>query len=34
VQALRLDFVPELVDGTVLEFDDFKVPAKVEVVTA
>jgi isoleucyl-tRNA synthetase len=34
VQALRLDFVPELVNGTVLEFDDFKVPAKVEVVTA
>jgi len=34
VQALRLDFVPELVDGTVLEFDDFKVPAKVKVVTA
>nr|GFC78639.1 hypothetical protein [Tanacetum cinerariifolium] len=34
VQALRLDFVPELADGTVLEFDDFKVPAKVEVVTA
>jgi isoleucyl-tRNA synthetase len=34
VQALRLDFVPELVDGTVLEFDDFKVPAKVDVVTA
>jgi isoleucyl-tRNA synthetase len=34
VQAQRLDFVPELVDGTVLEFDDFKVPAKVEVVTA
>jgi isoleucyl-tRNA synthetase len=34
VQALRLDFVPGLADGTVLEFDDFKVPAKVEVVTA
>jgi isoleucyl-tRNA synthetase len=34
VQAQRLDFVPELVDGAVLEFDDFQVPAKVEVVTA
>ena len=34
VQARRLDFVPELVDGTVLEFDDFKVPAKVAVATA
>jgi hypothetical protein len=26
--------VPELVDGTELEFDEFKVLAKVEVVTA
>jgi isoleucyl-tRNA synthetase len=34
VQALRLDFVPEVADGAVLEFDDFSVPAKVEVVTA
>jgi isoleucyl-tRNA synthetase len=34
VQALRLDFVPEIVGGAVLEFDDFSVPAKVEVVTA
>jgi isoleucyl-tRNA synthetase len=34
VQAQRLDFVSELVDGAVLEFDDFQVPAKVEVVTA
>ncbi|MGI4821075.1 MAG: isoleucine--tRNA ligase [Janthinobacterium lividum] len=34
VQAQRLDFVSELVNGAVLEFDDFQVPAKVEVVTA
>jgi isoleucyl-tRNA synthetase len=34
VQALRLEFVPELADGAVLEFDDFSVPAKVAVVTA
>jgi isoleucyl-tRNA synthetase len=34
VQALRLDFVPEVASGAVLEFDDFSVPAKVEVVTA
>jgi isoleucyl-tRNA synthetase len=34
VQALRLDFVPEVAGGAVLEFDDFSVPAKVEVVTA
>jgi len=34
VQALRLNFVPEVVGGAVLEFDDFQVPAKVEVVTA
>ncbi|TVT41224.1 isoleucine--tRNA ligase [Hymenobacter setariae] len=34
VQALRLDFVPEVAGGAVLEFDDFLVPAKVEVVTA
>jgi isoleucyl-tRNA synthetase len=34
VQALRLDFVPEIAGGAVLEFDDFSVPAKVEVVTA
>ncbi|TDN40017.1 isoleucine--tRNA ligase [Hymenobacter sp. UV11] len=34
VQALRLDFVPEVVGGAVLEFDDFSVPAKVDVVTA
>lgn len=33
VQALRLDFVPEVAGGAVLEFDDFSVPAKVEVVT-
>ncbi|MVN76236.1 isoleucine--tRNA ligase [Hymenobacter sp. HMF4947] len=33
VQALRLDFVPEVADGAVLEFDDFQVPAKVDVVT-
>ncbi|QKG58193.1 isoleucine--tRNA ligase [Hymenobacter sp. BRD128] len=34
VQALRIDFVPEIADAAVLEFDDFSVPAKVEVVTA
>jgi isoleucyl-tRNA synthetase len=34
VQALRLDFVPEVAGGSVLEFDDFSVPAKVDVVTA
>jgi len=34
VQALRLDFVPEVADGAVLEFDDFSVLAKVSVVTA
>jgi isoleucyl-tRNA synthetase len=34
VQAQRLDFVPEVAGGAVLEFDDFSVPAKVEVVTA
>ncbi|MGI4867223.1 MAG: isoleucine--tRNA ligase [Janthinobacterium lividum] len=34
VQAQRLAFVPEVADGAVLEFDDFKVDAKVEVVTA
>jgi isoleucyl-tRNA synthetase len=33
VQALRLDFVPEVAGGAVLEFDDFSVPAKVDVVT-
>jgi isoleucyl-tRNA synthetase len=34
VQALRLDFVPEVAGGAVLEFDDFSVAAKVEVVIA
>jgi isoleucyl-tRNA synthetase len=34
VQALRLDFVPEVASGAVLEFDDFQVAAKVEIVTA
>ena len=34
VQALRLEFVPEVVGGAVLEFDDFSVLAKVDVVTA
>jgi isoleucyl-tRNA synthetase len=34
VQALRLDFVPEVAGGTLLEFDEFQVLAKVEVVTA
>ncbi len=33
VQALRLEFVPEVFGGAVLEFDDFSVPAKVDVVT-
>jgi isoleucyl-tRNA synthetase len=33
VQALHLDFVPEVAGGAVLEFDDFSVPAKVDVVT-
>ena len=34
VQAQTLDFVPDLTDGTTLEFDDFSVPAKISVVTA
>jgi len=34
VQALRLDFVPEVAGGSVLDFDDFSVAAKVEIVTA
>jgi isoleucyl-tRNA synthetase len=34
VQAQRLDFMPEAVGGAVLEFDDFKVTAQIEVVTA
>jgi isoleucyl-tRNA synthetase len=34
VQAQRLDFVPEAVGSAVLEFDDFKVTAQIEVVTA
>jgi len=34
VQAQRLAFVPELATGAVLEFDDFEVPAQLEVVTA
>jgi isoleucyl-tRNA synthetase len=34
VQALRLDFAPELSGGAVLEFDDFQVPAQIKVVTA
>ncbi|MBJ6144016.1 isoleucine--tRNA ligase [Hymenobacter sp. BT559] len=34
VQAQRLDFVPDVTGGAVLDFDDFSVPAKVEVVTA
>ncbi|WP_151086674.1 isoleucine--tRNA ligase [Hymenobacter baengnokdamensis] len=33
VQAQRLEFVPEVAGGAVLEFDDFSVPAKVTVVT-
>ena len=33
VQALRLEFVPEVAGGAVLEFDDFSVLAKIEVVT-
>jgi len=34
VQAQRLAFVPEVADGAALEFDDFKVAAQIEVVTA
>jgi isoleucyl-tRNA synthetase len=34
VQALRLDFVPDVAGGAVLEFDDFSVAAKVDIVTA
>ncbi|RZK31764.1 MAG: isoleucine--tRNA ligase, partial [Hymenobacter sp.] len=33
VQAQRLDFVPEVAAGAVLEFDDFKVSAHLEVVS-
>ena len=33
VQAQSLDFVPDLIDGKTLEFDDFSVPAKIDVVT-
>ncbi|WP_223652870.1 isoleucine--tRNA ligase [Hymenobacter psoromatis] len=33
VQALRLDFMPEVAGGALLEFDDFSVTAKVDVVT-
>ena len=32
VQARQLDFVPNLTEGTTLEFDDFSVPAKIDVV--
>jgi isoleucyl-tRNA synthetase len=34
VQAQRLAFVPEVGNGAVLTFDDFEVPAQLEVVTA
>ncbi|MGI4833712.1 MAG: isoleucine--tRNA ligase [Janthinobacterium lividum] len=34
VQAQRLDFVPELAASAVLAFDDFQVPAHLEVVTS
>ena len=33
VQALRLDFMPEVAGGAVLEFDDFSMLAKIEVIT-
>ena len=34
VQALSLDFAPEISGGTVLEFDEYSVPARLDVVTA
>ena len=34
VQAQRLDFAPEVAGGKQLDFDDFQVPAQLEVVTA
>ena len=33
-QALALDFAPEISGGSVLEFDDYNVPVKLEVATA
>ena len=33
-QALALDFAPEVTGGSVLEFDDFAVPVRLEVATA
>ena len=33
-QALSLTFNPELTGGVTLEFDDYSVPAQLEVVTA
>jgi len=34
VQALALDFVPEISGGSVLEFDDYSVPVQLSVATA
>ncbi|AWM34048.1 isoleucine--tRNA ligase [Hymenobacter nivis] len=33
-QALALDFAPEVTGGSVLEFDDFAVPVRLEVATS
>lgn len=33
-QALALDFAPEISGGSVLEFDDYSVPVRLEVATA
>ncbi len=33
-QALALDFAPEVTGGSVLEFDDFAVPVRLEIATA
>jgi isoleucyl-tRNA synthetase len=34
VQALSLDFAPEISGGAVLEFDEFSVPVLLNVATA
>ncbi len=34
IQALTLDFAPEISGGSVLEFDDYAVPVRLEVATA
>ena len=33
IQALTLDFAPEISGGSVLEFDDYAVPVRLEVAT-